>query len=130
MIITLCGSARFENLYHFWNKRLTLDGHVVFSLAVFPSSEGSKHWYDEDTKLLLDLIHKRKIDASDAIFVIDEWNEKMYIGTSTQSEIDYALEHEKIIYRASVTCDHPVCPSRLTQRPPCSVCNPGNQRAD
>ena len=41
---------------------------------------------------MLDDIHKRKIDMADAIYVI---NKNGYIGSSTRSEIQYAIEHGK-----------------------------------
>jgi hypothetical protein len=41
---------------------------------------------------MLDEIHKRKIDLSDAIFVI---NKNGYIGNSTMSEIEYAKSKNK-----------------------------------
>ena len=72
VIVTLCGSARFEELYHYWNERLTLAGYTVFSLAVFPSQKpAGKSWYTEEQKQELDAAHMRKIAASDAVFVID-----------------------------------------------------------
>lgn len=37
---------------------------------------------------MLDDIHKRKIDMADAIYVI---NKDGYIGSSTRSEINYAI---------------------------------------
>lgn len=40
----------------------------------------------------MDDMHKRKIDMSDEIFVI---NVGGYIGDSTRSEIEYATEHGK-----------------------------------
>ena len=46
------------------------------------------------TKEMLDDMHKRKIDMADEIFVI---NVGGYIGDSTRSEIDYAIEHGKKI---------------------------------
>ena len=46
------------------------------------------------TKEMLDDIHKRKIDMSDEIFVI---NVGGYIGESTRSEIEYALAHGKVV---------------------------------
>ena len=44
------------------------------------------------TKEMLDDMHKRKIDMADEIFVI---NVGGYIGSSTRSEIDYALSRGK-----------------------------------
>ena len=99
MIITLCGSARFEDEFHRWNEVLTLAGHVVFSLAVYPSSKaGVKQWYTDAQKGTLDRVHKMKIDASDAIFVIDVGG---YIGDSTRSKIDHAAYGAKMVFFAS-----------------------------
>lgn len=44
------------------------------------------------TKEMLDDMHKRKIDMADEIFVI---NVGGYIGDSTRSEINYAIERGK-----------------------------------
>jgi len=93
MIITLCGSTKFQEEFEKMNRKWTLNGHVVFSCGVFGHTEGIK--FNMNTKLLLDDVHKRKIDMSDAIFVI---NKNGYIGSSTQSEIDYARELGKTIY--------------------------------
>ena len=41
---------------------------------------------------MLDDMHKRKIDMADEIFVI---NKNGYIGTSTKSEIEYAINTNK-----------------------------------
>lgn len=86
-IITLCGSARFEEHFHFWSKVLTLSGHTVFSLACFPSIEGGKDWYTREAKELLDEAHKLKILRSDAILIL---NVDDYIGDSTRKEILWA----------------------------------------
>lgn len=95
-IITLCGSARFENLFKAWNEALTMAGHTVFGLTVYPSDKaGVKHWYSDEQKLALDAAHFRKIEASDAIFVI---NRDAYIGHSTMNEIEHARKHGKTIY--------------------------------
>ena len=44
------------------------------------------------TKEMLDDMHKRKIDMADEIFVI---NVNGYIGSSTKSEIEYAIKTGK-----------------------------------
>src|SRR5579863_9039742 len=95
MRITLCGSAKFENEFKEWNKKLTLAGHVVYSLACYPSDCGGKDWYNQDQKNMLDVMHLAKIDNSDAIVVI---NKDYYIGESTQREILYAQYKYKTIY--------------------------------
>ena len=41
---------------------------------------------------MLDDMHKRKIDMADEIYVI---NKNSYIGESTKSEIEYALNTNK-----------------------------------
>ena len=78
-IITLCGSIRYEKEFHEWNKKLTLQGHVVFSCGVFGT--------DEKNREMLDSIHQQKIDMSDEIFII---NPGGYYGKHTNDEIDYA----------------------------------------
>jgi predicted HAD superfamily Cof-like phosphohydrolase len=96
MIITLCGSARFEREFHLWNEALTMAGHTVFSLAVFPSTRGGeKSWYSDHEKELLDLAHLAKISASHAILVI---NKEGYIGDSCKREILWAVTQSKAIY--------------------------------
>ena len=52
------------------------------------------------TKQMLDDMHKRKIDMADEIFVI---NVGGYIGDSTKSEIEYAINNGKeVIYHESI----------------------------
>jgi hypothetical protein len=95
-IITLCGSARFERLFKAWNEALTMAGHTVFSLTAYPSDKaGVKQWYTEEQKTALDAAHFRKIEASDAIFVL---NLHAYIGESTLREIEYARKLGKAVY--------------------------------
>ena len=96
MIITLCGSAKFEHVFHAWNEVLTLSGHTVFGLAVYPSNKKkNKNWYTPQEKELLDKAHLQKIDASDAVMVL---NKHAYIGESTMREIEYAKKHKKKLY--------------------------------
>lgn len=97
MIITLCGSARFESYFKLWNEVLSLAGHSVFSLSVYPSDKaGAEDWYTpEREKAQLDEVHKRKIAASDAILVL---NVNAYVGESTIAEIHCATVTGKNIY--------------------------------
>lgn len=101
-VITFCGSTRFKNEFIEVQKSLTLEGNIVISVGLFGHSGDSEVWENMDegtltrTKEMLDDMHKRKIDMSDAIYVI---NVGGYIGDSTKSEIKYAKEHGKdIIY--------------------------------
>ncbi len=92
-IITLCGSTRFKDEFIEEQKRLTLEGNIVISVGLFEHSGDDEVW-KEGTKEMLDDMHKRKIDLADEIFVI---NKNGYIGSSTKSEIEYALKHGKIV---------------------------------
>jgi hypothetical protein len=92
-IITLCGSTKFKDDFLSQQKRLTLDGNIVISVGLFGHSGDDEVW-SEDTKLMLDDMHKRKIDMADEIFVI---NVGGYIGSSTRSEIEYAMKTGKAV---------------------------------
>jgi len=99
-VITLCGSTRFKDAFLEAQKRLTLEGNIVLTVGLFGHSGDNEVWegMSEDTKtktkLMLDDMHKRKIDMSDEIFVI---NVGGYIGESTRSEIEYALKTGKAV---------------------------------
>jgi len=90
-VITLCGSTRFKDEFLKVQKGLTLQGNIVISVGLFGHSGDDEVW-TEGTKEMLDNMHKRKIDMADEIFVI---NVGGYIGSSTASEINYALSHGK-----------------------------------
>lgn len=99
-VYTLCGSSRFPQAFHLVNLHLSLQGHIVISLGSYGHADdpqGSKFLTsdaNEDTgaKAELDRLHFRKIDMSDAIFVI---NVGGYIGSSTKREIAHAKEMGK-----------------------------------
>ena len=97
-VITLCGSTRFKDAFIEAQKRLTLAGNIVISVGLFGHSGDQEVWEgkSEDaitaTKLMLDDMHKRKIDMADEIYVL---NVGGYIGSSTRSEIEYAKAHNK-----------------------------------
>lgn len=101
-VTTLCGSTRFHEAFAIANMHLSLQGRIVIGLGMsghtdvpqgarFLTSDG-----DETTpeKQALDQLHFRKIDLSDGIFVI---NVGGYIGSSTQREIQYAINTGKTI---------------------------------
>ena len=99
-VITLCGSTRFKDEFYKVQKELTLEGNIVISVGLFGHSGDSEVWENmtEDTltktKIMLDDMHKRKIDMADEIFVI---NVGGYIGESTKSEIEYAKNTGKVV---------------------------------
>ena len=90
-VITLCGSTKFKEDFFREQKRLTLEGNIVISVGLFGHSGDNEVW-TEGTKEMLDDMHKRKIDMADEIFVI---NKDGYIGSSTKSEIEYAIKTNK-----------------------------------
>lgn len=94
-VVTLCGSTKFKDDFIRVQKELTLKGRIVISVGLFGHSGDTEVW-TENTKQMLDDMHKRKIDMADSIFVI---NKDGYVGSSTKSEIEYAIRIGKpIIY--------------------------------
>ena len=97
-VVTLCGSTKFKNEFYEAQKRLTLEGNIVISVGLFGHSGDAEVWDGIDegalskTKMMLDEMHKRKIDMADSIYVV---NVDGYIGDSTRSEIEYAKKHGK-----------------------------------
>lgn len=88
-VITLCGSTKFKDEFMKAQRDLTLQGNVVISVGMFGHADGEYQTVlTEEVKIMLDDMHKRKIDMAEEIFVI---NKNGYIGSSTRSEIDYAL---------------------------------------
>lgn len=105
-VVTLCGSTKFKEEFMQTQRDLTLKGYIVISVGFFGHSKDVEIWenMDEETKIktkeMLDDIHKRKIDMSDEIFVI---NVGGYIGDSTKSEIKYAQDTgKKVNYLESI----------------------------
>lgn len=118
MRITLCGSTRFIEQFHAWNRWLTLQGHAVYSVA-----GSAKHGWEitDDEKGTLDLVHLDKILNSEAILVIDclrmpdqykynhdivehDWEllTEVYTGQSTKREIKWAkLKGKYVMYTNS-----------------------------
>ena len=100
-VITLCGSTRFKDAFLETQKKLTLKGNIVISVGLFGHSGDNEVWENTDegtltrTKAMLDDMHKRKIDMADEIFVI---NVGGYIGDSTRSEIEYAIQTGKPVH--------------------------------
>lgn len=90
-VITLCGSTKFKDQFMEVQKKLTLEGNIVISVGCFGHAGDI---FSDEQKLMLDDMHKRKIDMADEIFVI---NVGGYIGESTKSEIEYAKKHNKKI---------------------------------
>ena len=93
-IICLCGSTRFTEQMLIKKWELTKQGYVVFGWCALPDSyffggDSKTHIAEQEgVKEIGDEVHKRYIDLSDEVLVL---NIDGYIGESTQSEIDYAF---------------------------------------
>src|SRR5271169_4422393 len=88
MIVTLCGSTRFEAEFITAQRELSRRGVNFFSLAVLPSHRmPGESWNDgEWNKTIADLLYYDRIIHSDAIVVLGDG----YIGQSTAREIIWA----------------------------------------
>lgn len=96
-VICLCGSTRFTEQMLVKQWELTKQGNIVLSWCALPESyfkgADKSHIGDQErVKEIVDEVHKRKIDLSDEILVINIGD---YIGDSTKSEIKYAIDHNK-----------------------------------
>lgn len=94
-VVTLCGSSRYPQHHMRIMMDETLKGNIVIPMGLYGHADfpvGAREATadgDERTevKQMLDELHKRKIDLSDEILVV---NVNGYIGDSTRREIVYA----------------------------------------
>lgn len=91
-IITLCGSTKFRDQFREIERKLTMDGKIVFPPAFYGKAEGLE--YSPEMAEHLWNLHIDKINISDGIYVI---NPGGYIGESTKKEIDYAKNLGKFV---------------------------------
>lgn len=90
-IITLCGSLKFQKEMMGIAEKMALEGNCILT-PVYPVLENYERT-DEQLERLKEA-HFKRIELSDAIFVINENN---YIGKSTNLEIEYAKKLGKEI---------------------------------
>lgn len=88
-VITICGSLKFIEEMKFYAQKLTLEGNCVLNVN-YPTRED----YSKEEKHCLEAAHLKKIELSDAIFVV---NKNGYIGEAVKKEIDYAEKLNKEI---------------------------------
>ncbi len=91
-VVCLCGSTRFSKAFQLANLNETLKGNAVFTIGC--DTKGDDELFNDmsqedmaELKERLDVLHFRKIDMSDVVFIL---NVGGYIGKSTQRELDYA----------------------------------------
>ncbi len=96
-VITICGSMRYSKEMMKIAEELELkEGYAVIQCVY--NVDGQK--YEGIDASILDKIHRKKIDISDAIYVV---NINGYIGESTRKEIEYANNNGKeVIYHEKV----------------------------
>ena len=83
-IVTICGSMKYKDIM--LEKALELG--LKYKYVVLQPVYGLDNYnYSVEDKKILGELHFKRIDISDAIFVI---NVDGYIGESTMKEIEYA----------------------------------------
>ena len=92
-VITLCGSTKFKSAFNHANLMLTLQDKIILQPGCFMHHDIIN--ITDEQKEKLDALHKEKIMMSDCIYVLNVNN---YIGSSTKSEIDFAIEHNKPVF--------------------------------
>jgi hypothetical protein len=130
VIVTLCGSTRFKGAWYAEGKRLTHEGKIVLSVGDLDTSAANRTVnvpLDPALKERLDELHKRKIDLSDEVLILNvkTWvcsacgkacetqpfevhpprsaccaapaPMTPYIGSSTRSELEHARKRGKVV---------------------------------
>jgi hypothetical protein len=91
-VITICGSLKFMSDMIAWSEKLEFEGNCVLPI-IYPTREDKDAYTAKELEMFA-VAHKKKIDLSDAIFVV---NKNGYIGSGVKSEIEYAKANGKEI---------------------------------
>ena len=88
-IICLCGSTRFMQQFQDANLKETMRGRIVLSVGCNTKDDAGLFGKmvteaQSDLKIKLDMLHFRKIDLADSVFIL---NVDGYIGDSTAREL-------------------------------------------
>jgi 3-phosphoglycerate kinase len=93
-VVVLCGSSRFVDIMAVCAWLIERDEQTItMGLHLLPwwyatEKEIPHHLAEhEGVAVEMDLLHRRKIDLADEVFVV---NKDDYIGDSTKAEIEYA----------------------------------------
>lgn len=89
-VVTICGSMKFKDKMMEVARDLEIKNKYVVIQCVYSNDK-----FNEEEQVLLADLHYKKIDISDAIYVV---NVDGYIGTSTKKEIEYAKSLNKEIF--------------------------------
>lgn len=85
-VACICGSMRYYDKMLRVAADLTRDGWIVLMPFITSYQYGQT---SDETKVMLDDMHRAKIAMSDRVYVIGS-----HIGESTKGEIEYAEEHQ------------------------------------
>ena len=89
-VVTICASMKFKDKMMEVARDLEIKNKYVVIQCVYSNDK-----FNEEEQVLLADLHYKKIDISDAIYVV---NVDGYIGTSTKKEIEYAKPLNKEIF--------------------------------
>jgi len=87
-IITLCGSSKQKADYEHWHKTLTLQGNCVLGISIYYGVENPNYNEENDTKKLLEAIHRQKIRMADEVVFIMKPDGTL--GKHSTEELEYA----------------------------------------
>ncbi len=90
-VVTICGSMKFRNQMMQIAEELELKNNYAVIQCVYGNNSNK---YSQSDKDILAKLHFKKIDISDAIYVV---NVNGYIGDATKKEIEYAKSLQKEI---------------------------------
>lgn len=95
-VVTICGSMRYYDRMLKVAEHFTAAGSVVLMPFVTIAADQQA---DSDAKVMLDRMHRQKIDMADAIIVVTD-PETRYVGDSTRGEIEYAeTERKQVLWQ-------------------------------
>ena len=94
-VITICGSMKFQKEMIEISQKLELEKNYCVIQCVYDLKNVT-----EKQKQILTELHYKKIDISDAIYVV---NIGGHIGESCRKEIEYAkLKNKEVIYHENI----------------------------
>lgn len=90
-VVTICGSMKFKNKMMEIAEDLELNKEYAVIQCIYGNKNNNYNYLDREK---LRKIHFKKIDISDAIYVV---NVNGYIGDGTKKELEYAKSLKKEI---------------------------------
>lgn len=97
-VVTICGSMKFQKEMVQIAEKLELEKNYAVLQCIF--GDHRKHYTEKELQKL-EKLHFKKIEISDAIYVV---NVNGYIGNATRKEIEYAQSLQKEILSLEPLC--------------------------